>query len=580
MTSLPSPPQFGALPPLPPLPGRDSSASGLPALAGLLEGFEAETGRAPLARGFSPGEPLRNPLDGYIRSDGSTPLGAGEAARLADALAMGMRQTPSHPLQRDLQQLPPESVRQLLDFVARHVPAGREVPAHVADALLQGAGPGGEARPTEARTLAEGARQQAFAAAGPGERVAAGVVRDTAAAPGRMAEEAGPRTAATASGLRVMNEAAIPSGQAQRPGAETGNGSPLAGSMGRELAAGTRQESAGVHGAQPAFPAPPAAAAAATAATTPLPQELAVAQALHARVAGEAATVPGRADAAPTTAEGIGLPGFGAAAGLTLAAVVQPAGTTFAHAPTTTPRTPVRDQARDARATRAPEDQARHGQQRDQRRQPPSDGRAAPDSDTSRPGQRGGANGRATGADAVQAGTGAATGRTTATSTTATTRASAPSPDAMPGSTSSSPTDASNSAAVPPGTTAQAATRVWRGREPLTEAPAPPAAAARPSAQAVRAYRLQDAAAQGGEPDHTPGLGGNRRLRRRQWLYWSLIAVTYACLAAALATLLPDRFELPIGEAHRPYWRHGLTIFGLVTGLVAWWLARRTRWTS
>jgi len=580
VTSLPSPPQLGALPALPPLPGRESGAPGLQTLAGLLDGLEAETGRAPLARVSTPGEPVRNPLDGYIRSDGSTPLDAGNAARLADALATAMRQNPSHPLQRELQQLPSESVRPMLDFIARYAPAGREVPAHVADALLQAARPGAEARAAEVRTLAEGARQLAPAPPGPGERAAGGVVvRD--ALPGR-AEEAGARTATTAPALRAMSEAGLPPGQQPRPGSEAATGASLAGSMARQPSAtpGTDQAQS-IQFAPTQRPTTPATGAAVTATTAGVPQEQTIAQGLPARVPGEGAAPPGRADVAPATPEGIGLPGSGtAAAGLSMAAVVQPAGTTFAHAPTTTPRTRMRDQAREARATRASEEQARDGQDRDQRRQPPPAGRAPRDRGTADPGRGGDAASQAARSDARPAGNAAPSARTRATSTAATTLVPAPGPGAPAGSASDSRTDGSIFAAAPPGTTAQAATRTRGSREPPTEAPAAPAAAARSSAQAARACRLEDAAAEGGEPGHAPGPGGNRRLRRQQWLYWSLIVVTYACLAGVLATLLPHGFELPIGEAHRPYWRHGLTVFGLVTGLAAWWVARRSRWTA
>src|SRR5690606_40025181 len=54
-------------------------------------------------------------------------------------------------------------------------------------------------------------------------------------------------------------------------------------------------------------------------------------------------------------------------------------------------------------------------------------------------------------------------------------------------------------------------------------------------------------------PDAAPGLAAQdrdsdaeaRESRQRQWLYWSLIAVTYACLGLALATVAPDLVGLP-----------------------------------
>ena len=66
-----------------------------------------------------------------------------------------------------------------------------------------------------------------------------------------------------------------------------------------------------------------------------------------------------------------------------------------------------------------------------------------------------------------------------------------------------------------------------------------------------------------------------RQSRQRQWLYWSLIAVTYACLGVALATVAPDLSGLPIAPDSLGTWRNVLTGAGLLTGLWAWLLARR-----
>ena len=67
------------------------------------------------------------------------------------------------------------------------------------------------------------------------------------------------------------------------------------------------------------------------------------------------------------------------------------------------------------------------------------------------------------------------------------------------------------------------------------------------------------------------------RSRRRQWLYWSLIAVTYGCLGVALATVAPELTRLPIAPESLGAWRNALTGIGLLTGLWAWLLARRMR---
>ena len=68
-----------------------------------------------------------------------------------------------------------------------------------------------------------------------------------------------------------------------------------------------------------------------------------------------------------------------------------------------------------------------------------------------------------------------------------------------------------------------------------------------------------------------------RRARRWRWLYWSLIAVAYACLGFALALLLPQLADLPVAQESRSAWRHGLTVVGLTSAAWAWLLARRLR---
>ena len=52
-----------------------------------------------------------------------------------------------------------------------------------------------------------------------------------------------------------------------------------------------------------------------------------------------------------------------------------------------------------------------------------------------------------------------------------------------------------------------------------------------------------------------PSADSGGRADARQWLYWSLIAVTYGCLASALAMMTPWAASLPIATDALPAWR-------------------------
>ncbi|HRO26024.1 MAG TPA: hypothetical protein PLD19_01135, partial [Luteimonas sp.] len=213
-----------------------------------------------------------------------------------------------------------------------------------------------------------------------------------------------------------------------------------------------------------------------------------------------------------------GLPGMTGAAGLTLAAIAQPAGTTHANAPQQALR------ARKSAANRKPaRERVDEGPQDDtgDGHRPPQDGRK----------QRDGAEAHK---DARQA-----------------------APAAGDGSTDTREAAAGDTAAA--------------GHTTAT-APAPPRKEEDGSRREERSWWITTA--DENEVEDTPET---RRSRRQQWLYWSLVAVTYACLALALATVAPDLFRLPFAAEHMATWRNALTATGLATGLWAWLLARRMR---
>lgn len=62
--------------------------------------------------------------------------------------------------------------------------------------------------------------------------------------------------------------------------------------------------------------------------------------------------------------------------------------------------------------------------------------------------------------------------------------------------------------------------------------------------------------------------------RAMQWLFWMLAVIAYGCLAVAIVALVGNNSRMFDYEASRTYtgW---LAFFGLVTGTVAWLLARR-----
>ncbi|MDH5834476.1 hypothetical protein [Luteimonas kalidii] len=530
MTSIPSP--FDALRSLLPLPGRggpDGNPFG--PLADLPDsddgpprgpGHHARHGDGPAA-----------PAGGALRADGQAPLSLPEAHQIADVLSGAMRQNPSHPLFRDLPQASPEVFRQwVVDVLTSPQSLMHELPANTVASLAQASSaaaallrdPGPSASMAQAR--AEGDAMRATIQA-----------QGQAQSPGQAQAQQGPHAAMDrAQGLARADEARLPAALAQGPGDARGPSDPrsMAG-LAQALATSPRAEGAIPPGAPGALPLTAATTAStgapAQSPSTPAPQgHVAATTADAARPNAEQpvpllqarapeAALPARAERAGDVMPAGGLPSLVGAAGVTLAAVAQPAGTTFAHAPqeAVRARTPgERRRARDeagreeaARETAVGERDGDHDRERRDRGENP-------------------------------------TGRSAAAE-------HSPSSAARHGSTAQ-PASATAAAA---GHTALAGARLPAyGTDEDDED-------ARPAGHVAAGE--DDAAA-----EDTPAAP-------RQWLYWSLIAVTYGCLASALGLMTPLGATLPIAGDALPMWRNGLTSVGLASGVWAWVLARRMR---
>lgn len=443
----------------------------------------------------------------HARAGMSDPLRGPATQPLAPA-AQGQMEPPLLALARELQQLPPSVIRQLSDALANNPAALRELPARpeALAAALSRAGPesgqGMQAAPAEARRLAHDAEAAAPLPRGRD----AEAVRDARQA-GAIGFTADPRGAADARAT-ALAEARQGTALEARPG--------WTGGLDPALAAGiaVRMPGASEAQSQPAGPSradPPTAAtqapATAAAGSTQAP-------AAPSAPVQDAVQLPGpRAEASGSTADRAtqapGLAGLGgAAAGVTLAAIANPAGTTHAYAPDSAVRARGAQQARDRQRQGgdAPGDEAADGQPQERKqRKAPEHGRGPPE-------PRSGAaaahpDAHASGSAVQTQGGIAAGGHTTG-----------------PVVHGARPADASHATTRP--------------------------------------------------PDDTPET---RLSRRRQWLYWSLILVTYGCLGLALATVSPDLFGLPIAAESLGAWRNALTATGLLTGLWAWLLARRMR---
>lgn len=407
-------------------------------------------------------------------------------------------------LARELQQLPPSVIRQLSHALSADPAVLRDLPARpeaLAIALSRTAGEPGPQHPT-----ASGPRL-----AGHGPEAARGQDADTArdarlaGAPGDARTAADVRGATALDARHAMAATEARQGQAAepRPAWAMGLDPALAG---HALANAAAQPSAPAgHAAQaPRMDAaavsipghPSAAAPAGNSQTQPGALPLPGAESPVPGSRGE----PGTPVAAERSAQapGLGGPG-GVAAGATIAAVANPAGTTHAYAP---------DQAVRARRPQQSRDEREGGSNGGPGQEAASDGQP----------------GDAKQAQQPRAGSGA---------TGATGRAGDPPP-------AQSPTAAAGHVA------SAGPAPVFHGDDRTTPA----------------GHVADDQA---------------RHSRRLQWLYWSLIAVTYCCLGLALATVAPDLFKLPMAPESLGAWRNALTGTGLLTGLWAWLLARRLR---
>ena len=514
MTSIPSP--FDALRALLPLPGRGGPDGGPFGPLGDLPDLDDGPPRGPghhARHGDGPTGP-----GGALRADGQAPLSPSEAHQIADTLTEAMRQNPSHPLFRDLPQTSPEVFRQwvvdvltspqsMMQGLPRETVSSLAQATSVAAALLREPGPS----PAMAQARAEGdamrasIQAQAQAHQATAERAQAMPRGDDARIPAALAQQAGdgrmsadPRVASALAQAQAPGQAP---GLAQPPRAETALPASAFPPQGTPTTPAAQVPGSTV--AQ-GHPAQAQADAAGPAAESPAPL-------LQAR--GPEGALPARAERAGDALPPGGLPGLAGAAGITLAAVAQPAGTTFAHAPqdAVRARTPAeRRVARDAAAKEAAaqeQAQARDGdgrqEQRDRKRAKPADGSA----------ERG------------------------------------PASSAPPGTAQATATAAGHVALAGAPGAAQAADD---GDEELL-----------PGGHLAPGEDTPD----GSEADSSPP----------QWLYWSLIAVTYGCLTGALVLVSPWAASVPVAIDALPAWRNGLTVAGLASGIWAWLLARRMR---
>ncbi|WP_298576107.1 hypothetical protein [uncultured Luteimonas sp.] len=468
-----------------------------------------------------------------------------------------------HALARELQALPPSVIRQLSDALHSHPEALRALPAQpeALAAVLARATPDTTPAPhaaaAEARRLVHG---------GEGAHP---VPRGQDADAPREARQAVPPGVASDPRAAGETRPGLP-GQDLRPGmppAESRQGQPAearpawAAGMDPALAAGLRGQGAGAEAPTPAAaqsradalatPQPSFAPAGSTSATpttattaTPLPAGSTQAPAAPGPLAQDVPSLQAaRADAAGTTVErggqGPGLSGLGGvAAGVTLAAVANPAGTTHAHAPDSAVRARGAQKGRDHQRD-DPAHEGGNGRQARGRK-------AGTESDSGAQRDRAASAASAAAASVATVGQSPGTGAATAGSVDADSAADAGTDPRHPAGASHSPPQQGATAA---GHTVESGPA---GR-PLADATATAAAAREPL-----------------DPEA-------RQSRQRQWLYWSLIAVTYACLGVALATVAPDLSGLPIAPESLGTWRNVLTGAGLLTGLWAWLLARRMR---
>ena len=442
-----------------------------------------------------------------VRSDGLPPMSVPDATRLADSLAELVRQNPSHPLFREVTTTPPEVFRQwVVQALTRQLSTAQDVPAQAM----------ASARDAVPSPVAAEARAQSDA-------LRAAVQAQAQSQAHNQPQQAPPHAAAAERLLAgTGDEARMPlPGAPARADGRSANEAPAG--LAHALAQGQRAD---IAPGPPTLPAgattlattPDARAPAGDAARTPAGAGQAAAEstrpadtlmpAPQVRTPNEGVMLPARAERAGGGDPLGGLPGMTAAAGITLAAVASPAGTTFAHAP------------QEALRARQPEaGRAKDGQR---------DGEEASDETASE-------------ADARRRGDG----------------------------------DGSDANRGSGGPAADAA-------EDKSTHSAPAAAG-----HTVAAAGLGLALADDGNEDSDLRLPGHAVDRSvddgrapgdpRQWLYWSLIAVTYACLALALATVSPLAPSLPLATEALPAWRTGLTATGLVTGFWAWLLARRMR---
>lgn len=429
------------------------------------------------------------------------------------------RGEPAHPLLRELQQLPPETLHQLIQYLSSNPQVARELVANPES--LAG---------TLARAAANAQESQHLAAA---------MARAQESGQARTAQSqqvASPERAATAQDIARLQ--AMPDGRLRdmNPAAND--------AVNRMLQASLLARADGAVNTAATVPqGNPATTAQGTTqqlGSNPL-------QNLPARPAGEP-LMPSRADV-PVAGDRLGLPaGNALAAGVTVAAIGNPAGTTHAVAPQTPAQ--LREAARQRKAREAVQEGKR------------------------RKDDNGGNGGHGSGQDK---------------------RGSGESARAAAGAIGDQQNDAGRSPSGPPGSGADARhpdDRTAAGNTAATARPQslPRSGSPRPQgrrsvAAAIRELSLTHLLHAAEPQSQAQGHAGDepldptqRRSRRLRWLYWSLILVAYLCLGVSLALVLPGLWNgAPAEGGESADWWRALTVIGLGTAFCAWLLARRLR---
>ena len=471
---------------------------------------------------------------------GGLPPGApGSPALAGPGHAQGVHGGESaHPLLRELQQLPPDTLRQLTQYLSANPNVARELmanPESLASTLARAGSYAQESQflaSTMARSLelSQVRTLQPQAASAERTTVAQDIVRLQATPDGRFTRDVAP---ASNDANRLLPASLLAPQLARADG-----------SVVTALPAAIRGDAVAPPQGNPA-------AAAQGTTTAPGSNPL---QNVASRSPGEA-TIPARAEG-PISVDRFGLPsGNALALGVTVATVANPAGTTHAVAP----QTPA--QQREA-------NRQREALQQDKQRQ---HGDGARDGD-------GNSTGNGRGGDHDVGGGSRDAGQ-------------AP----RNGSKNGSPVHAGAAGTAQPRAADAAAVAVavavagnttLTGTQPGSRPDSPRASRARSLVATLRGLAIAAHLPHATSSDATSHPEGDtssapaaQRSRALLWLYWSLILVAYLCLGVSFALVLPGLMEgaPSAADVASTDWRRALTVIGLATAFCAWLLARRLR---